>query len=668
MLKVNKLVIKIYYTDNKGNTKSISPVLEFKDGVNFIWDKGKNSVGKSTCINSIFYALGIEELLGAKGSNTMKPVLNRKIELDDIEYIVQETYIFLEISNGKENVTIRRAVKGLKYDTKLIRIYKSKIIQMNKEVSYEDYFVHDSGAAQKDIGFHSFLERFIGINLPIVSYNNDRTGKLYLQAIANLFFIEQVKGWTGFNVQKVYYGIKNVEKISIEYILGCDITDVDEKRNNYKIQLKEEKDKWKWTNEKIKERLLTLGDEIEGVHEKYNNFDGDDIENIRVSGKSINQIKKEFIDRIDDINRLKSKSINENIDYIYNDLSEYEIELDNNQRSVEELRNQYSIKKVYHENLEGQLKEIELKIRRYEDIVKLRKLGSDKQFSFLKSRCPVCDNKLQESLLPKEINVDIMSNEENLLFIKDEKKIIEVAISDCKNSLSEFDRMIKLKEIEINELRNKIRIARRDLVEVDKLPSEDIIGKKYLYKEKFNKVVDVENDVEKYWSELKVLYDKINQIDKNIKDLPSSGLSEIDQKKIYKFKNNFRRLLKTFGYSSTNVESINLSEERYAPVSDGFHLMYDSAGSDFIRAVWAYLISLYMTAKGKGNHPGILIFDEPFQQQVSESARVEFINVLRSMGGQTIIATSLQKDEMEKLLNDETNLITINNTFIELSN
>lgn len=78
MLKVNKLVIKIYYKDNKGNTKSISPVLEFKDGVNFIWDKGKNSVGKSTCINLIFYALGIEELLGAKGSNTMKPCLIEK--------------------------------------------------------------------------------------------------------------------------------------------------------------------------------------------------------------------------------------------------------------------------------------------------------------------------------------------------------------------------------------------------------------------------------------------------------------------------------------------------------------------------------------------------------------------------------------------------------------
>lgn len=667
MLRINKLVIKIYYKDNKGDIKSVSPTLVFKNGVNFIWDMGKNSVGKSTCINSIFYALGIEELLGAKGGNTMKPVLNRSVEIDNSKYMVYETYILLEVNNGEKSVTIRRGVKGIECDTKLVRVYNSKINKIDDKVDYSDYFLHDPGAAQKEIGFHKFLEKFVNIELPIVSYNNDRSGKLYLQAITNLFFIEQIGGWTGFNVQKVYYGIKNIEKISIEYILGCTITDVDEKRNKLKIELKEEKDKWEWTNQRIKEMLLMLGDSVEGINDDVKSFDKNGLEKIKILGEPINKIKKNLMDEIGMIESLKNKSINENIEYISSNLKHYEEELSNYERNIEYLKNEYSIQKVYYESLLEQLKEIELKIRRYEDIVKLRKLGSDAEFSFLKSRCPVCDNKLQGSLLPKEINVDIMSNEDNLLFIKDEKKIIEIAIIECLTCLKEFDMNIEAKEKAINKLRNKIRIAKSDLTGVDKLPSETIIEKKYSYKEKLNKVFEVENGVEKYWDDLNVIYTQINKLEKSIKDLKDTGLSDDDQEKINKFQTNFRKLLKEFGYTSTNINSIKLSPDKYLPICEGFHLIYDSAGSDFIRAVWAYLLSLYSTSKVVGgNHLGVFVFDEPFQQQVSESSIVKFVNKLKELKCQSIIATSISIEEMQQFKNDDINIIKIEKNFLEL--
>ena len=137
MLRINKLLIAIDYMKN-GQVERICPTMKFTDGVNFIWDKGKNHVGKSTCINSIFYALGLEELLGSKGKSTMKHVLHKKIKIEEKEYDVDETYIYLEISNGERIVTICRAVKGKYWNNKLVRVFNLGISNLNNIVNLKN--------------------------------------------------------------------------------------------------------------------------------------------------------------------------------------------------------------------------------------------------------------------------------------------------------------------------------------------------------------------------------------------------------------------------------------------------------------------------------------------------------------------------------------------------
>lgn len=667
MLVVNKLVIQIEYQDNSGDIKIVSPKMNFNKGLNFIWDKGKNSVGKSTCINSIFYGLGLEELLGAKGGNTMKPVLNRKVKVDNNEFNVYETYIILEVFNGVDCVTVKRSVKGVEYNTKLVKVYNSDVENMHMNVKYNDYYLHDNGAAQSDIGFHKFLEKFMMIELPVVSYNNDRSGKLYLQAIANMFFIEQVRGWTGFNIQKIYYGIKNVEKISIEYILGCSVLDVDEKKNNLNNKLREEKEKYNEIKEKIRETLLSIGDNVEGLEYNIKNFNIEKINNIRIDGKSINSIKKEIVNELDLINSLNNKRIKYNEDIISDDLKFSENELINYERKVEVTKKEYSVQLLYRNGLRDQLKDVQLKIRRYEDIIKLRKLGSNTQFNFLNSKCPLCDHKMQESLLPNEINVKIMKNEDNLSFIKGEKRIIEIAIEESNKLIIEFKEYIIKYEQEMDVLRSRIRTAKRDLISSDSLPSENIFEKKYYYKEKLNNICNVENKIEAYYFELDNTCNNIKLLEKNKKELKGIAITEVDQKKIYKFQTNFRKLLKEFGYTSTNIANIKLSQDKYLPISDGFHLIYDSAGSDFVRAVWAYLISLYITSNEvDGNHPGIFILDEPFQQQVSEVSICKFVAEALKLNAQLIIATSIPAELMKSINKNNINVITIEENFLEL--
>ncbi|WP_185974032.1 hypothetical protein [Brevibacillus sp. LEMMJ03] len=46
-------------------------------------------------------------------------------------------------------------------------------------------------------------------------------------------------------------------------------------------------------------------------------------------------------------------------------------------------------------------------------------------------------------------------------------------------------------------------------------------------------------------------------------------------------------------------------------------MKFDSSASDNIRAIWAFTVALFQTSHEKGgNHPGLLIFDEPAQHSI----------------------------------------------------
>jgi len=88
-------------------------------GVDIPFEKGlvvlraDNSSGKSTCIQAIIYALGIEGMLSASHEVPLPHVMTELIEVDGEELPVLESEVLLEIKNHKnEYLTIMRTVKG----------------------------------------------------------------------------------------------------------------------------------------------------------------------------------------------------------------------------------------------------------------------------------------------------------------------------------------------------------------------------------------------------------------------------------------------------------------------------------------------------------------------------------------------------------------------------
>ena len=130
--------------------------------------------------------------------------------------------------------------------------------------------------------------------------------------------------------------------------------------------------------------------------------------------------------------------------------------------------------------------------------------------------------------------------------------------------------------------------------------------------------------------------------------LPKGALSERDQKKISTLQDSFQQQLTQYKMGSLDVAEVKISPGSYEPEVAGVNLSADVSASDLIRLHWAYLLGLWKLARRTtGNHPGLLIFDEPQQQSVEETS---FREMLRHAAGekncQIIITTSHERRQL----------------------
>jgi hypothetical protein len=69
-----------------------------------------------------------------------------------------------------------------------------------------------------------------------------------------------------------------------------------------------------------------------------------------------------------------------------------------------------------------------------------------------------------------------------------------------------------------------------------------------------------------------------------------------------------------------------------------YNIKFDSSASDFIRCLWAYYTALLKTAvQFQTNHPMLLIFDEPKQQDMALENFHSFLSELAAYKEQQIL-------------------------------
>lgn len=229
MLRIDRLRVEIQTEDGLYGVDE-----QFKSGLNLLVSED-NTCGKSSILEAIYYGLGFEEIIGGKGEKVLTSVYKTSIEHDDKELAVLESKIYLQISNGREVVTLYRTAKMQNRDNKLITVYHAQMDKIKEAIWVEDTYVHMQNSTVNKQGFHYFLERFLHLELPIVPTTDGKQRKLYLQLIFSCMFIEQKHGWADLFSGMPILGIKDSKKRVLEFIMNLDTLSNEKKKENLKI-------------------------------------------------------------------------------------------------------------------------------------------------------------------------------------------------------------------------------------------------------------------------------------------------------------------------------------------------------------------------------------------------------------------------------------------------
>ncbi|WP_343659909.1 hypothetical protein [Chryseobacterium sp.] len=638
MLKINS--IKVEINTDKG---LFGADFTFESGLNII--RGNNTAGKSSLFQSIIYALGFEELLGGKFEKTLQSVLKDTVEYprEKNQYKILQSFVYLVVENQSgEVITVKRGVRVPNRKSQLIDVYYGDYISNPEKITQQkQMWVHDKGgASDNDFGFHAFLCEFINLVLPkVVTYNGNFTS-LYLQQIASAFIIEQKKGWSDFFITAPMYSIRDLNQRIVEFLLNLDVFENNEKKELINTRRNKLQNDWQKTFndlESLSERTNTKIIGVKNTPELINNIN--DIKLI---------LEREAGDlRIEDyFSELQNElfSYSENFETVGDNISVNERLLNEKQSLLNKLNINYdillpeiSVEESKLVQFEKQHATISEDLRKNKGVEKLNKLGAKNDLKIAENKCPTCSQEIKD-LLPSDINHTPMRLEDNISYLESQVSMIKIYIDGQKKSIQDKQKQAEDLRNEAHILRKEIRDLKKELVEDERIPSIIQIERRFSLTQRvnlFRNAVEKLEDIKKQFSPLIDSYDKLL---KDINGLPTLNLSALDEEKIKDFETNFISYLRKFGYKSKSFDAIKLSRDTYFPIVDGlYNIKFDSSASDFIRCIWSYTISLMKTSVAfKANHPQLLIFDEPKQQDISLPSFKTFLQELSKFKNQQV--------------------------------
>jgi len=268
--------------------------------------------------------------------------------------------------------------------------------------------------------------------------------------------------------------------------------------------------------------------------------------------------------------------------------------------------------------------------------------------------CPTCRQHIQDSLLDTLPDNRFMSIEDNIRHLKEQKKMFEFSLESRKRNQDELLRIRQQLESRLQTLRRLANALRSDLnttTETDL--SEAILQKKLDITHMIERLRRLSDFLSTAVERFKELSDKWNEfLDRKAK-LPKENVSDDDNEKVKLLKQYFVENLKRFNYKSFSLDGIDISMDLLLPTHDGFDMKFDSSASDGIRMIWAFALALLKVSLEKdGNHPGVVIFDEPAQHSIVSEDMRSFVNSVlqNSKKCQIFVAITLNSDEVIEIV------------------
>lgn len=654
MLRINRLRIEIK-TANESNGGIYGFDERFSSGLTFIASLS-NTAGKSSVIEAIFYCLGFEEIIGGRNEKVLTSVYKSIIHDGEEDWNVLESGIYLEISNGNEIITIYRTAKMDTRDSRLVTVYYGDFDSIGSQNTLpEDMYLHDRGAATNEKGFHSFLESFLHIQLPLVQTSgNDQ--KLYLQVIFSGLFIEQKHGWADIFSGMPYFGIRDAKKRVVEFLLGLDTFKNEREKNRLRIVGNTISREWKAVFDDINRNITRESCSISGLPIQPKIMSSNDYKAITVTTvdkKSLENAISELQDEHDSIKCLKPRNI-DNFESLNKELQIITETIASFEQKASECQDQITLSRSAVIQAERSLEVVTRDLRNNKDAAKLQSMGSAIGSQTSQNICPTCNQPIGDSLLHLGKDIPIMSIEENIRHLEGQKSVLEFTRDSHGTNIEQLSLVKNDLQSRLVTLRRLAQTIRSDIYSTETEWSEFVVQKLIEVESKIRDYNQLQSFITLQLEEIRKLSGRWKKYKEEYEKLPKKEISDVDAEIIATFKTNFIKNLRKYKYKSApDIDAVDIPVETCLPSIDGFDMKFDSSASDNIRIIWSFTIALLQTSLEKeGNHPGLIIFDEPAQHSIVTSDMESLIKSVLELKGsaQVIVGITLNNEELKKAI------------------
>lgn len=634
---------------------------DFRFARNLTIIRAKNSSGKSTLFNSLLYGLGMEELVGGKGERILPYAVKDYFEYDGQRVLVTASEVILEIENKSGRViTLRRAIRDTVKDSKLIEVFECAHLTAGDElVNASPTYVHDAGGAQKNEGFHRFLESFLELSLPRVATTSGGEAKLYLQTIFAALAVEQKRGWTDYIANIPFYGIRDARARVVDFLLGLGVFETNAARNRLNSESVEIDNDWRRTLGEFQREASSLGVVIEGVPAGPSALFTQNSGSIQrlyegaavPLGDYISQLRSEYSTltaRSEQFSRVTGEDALKEMAAVTAELQHLSVVHERATTSLGDLKASV----MEYETL---LREASEDLDRNKTAAKLRDLGAKYDIELSSGRCPTCHQVVEDTLLVGAVTGPQMDLAANIAYLDSQCRMLRRQVSGVRES-------IRATETRSAELAARLAAKRDQLVAIRGDVSSGASESKAIVRRQVQIEVEVEA-LERLAAQSTDVFGRLFSVAQRLKNnqaaralLPKNAYTSDDETRISVFQKQFRANAGSFGYESARIQDIEISRDALVPCLAQLELREirtdiksDSSASDFVRLIWSYLLALHQTSvfpTTPGHHPNFLMLDEPGQHSMAVDSQHALLKQLASeIKLQSIVAASFDETE-----------------------
>jgi len=623
--------------------------------------RADNTSGKSTALQSIIFALGLEGMLSPNRQVPLPHSMTDSVVVDDDEVAVSESLVRLEFANASgEIVTVARAAKSPSRNRNLISVQYGPAITAVGEYENREYYVRRQGAAQNEAGFHRFLADFLGLSLPRVSRHDGSESPLYLETIFPYFYVEQKHGWNGLQARMPsYLGIRDVARRSAEFVLGLEAFDVVLQKQRLASTLAELENEWQLKSQELHDNARAAVVVLQNPHRRISEgiAEHQSVPMLSIDGAWVAMAPaiERLTWQLTQMERDEVRSVGTVASELERSLAEKEASLQRNVAIAAGLRQEAAELGRQVQQLDERIAALEDDLRRHRDSEVLENYGAAHSHAMLADhRCPTCHQEVSDGA---DISTHAMSIAENIEFIRRQITVFRGSRADAARVAATIAARLESLASESRDLRSQIRAGRQTLVSATGAPAISEIESRLRLRQRLESLELYAGALESTRSELVGIAARWATQKAALRELDAQNGSENDDAKLRRVERSVRDQLRLYQFDSLNPEMVDIDRETYRPTNEGFDLGFDLSASDMIRLIWAYLLAFKEVGRVDGGHLDLLIFDEPRQQEAaheSYEALLQYTARRAQNGGQIVIATSEPEPSLLDMLTGAT--------------